>query len=710
MIGLWSKMYKYLFPFMISVLVLTLEAQASKKCPDVPEKDLQALKATYGVLPDILNSPNYMNIPQVKAPWLHPDYAKWPIMLRNELVYGYTYYCAQSLLKGLKNRDFPENQELQVCERAEKYLLQYLECVKPIRENATVANELLFQIQMNSFQTYSALGLLYSCMFSSKYVLAEDRKELETSLEDLEKSARSLYLAHNLYRSTARGQKGYEAMLRERVECLKTTLSKAVIFIPKVDEFKRKPCWDKVLQLSQSDLKPLSEELCAKLMREIQPFNPSSQVRKKVDDFKMGPKTTKIRAKKVWDNQVQLERSLYDSMIRDLKGIGTLHFDNQKILFQGVFGGLIMELLTKGDHDKKDVKERLCAIEDTIRGLSHIASDDLLEVYRELERFIGEDYFVVMPIACMLFSTHGHLDFAVSRLEVLRALKPDSYKVRTFWAYGMLLQGVPEHWLELEEQQVISAQSKAARKKERRRAAHAEAIKLDLERKELEKKERESSQPVAARVVRSVTVSDKGKEEAEFIPDPDFKSPLQEKAEQEARHAARLAERDNQQAVQPARRAMEEVLAPVRPVLDETVPNVSLVEVFQLKSRAKSVDEAIENETWDFTRDQLKIYLKALGCEYRSGKGVHQVVEMPAGVDFSLEGNGMQFNSTHILKDGKLITVFIDLAGGSFSLPTWNQDKGGVPAYLKKLIRTARNKIKRMVFEAQSAMKEDASE
>lgn len=120
--------------------------------------------------------------------------------------------------------------------------------------------------------------------------------------------------------------------------------------------------------------------------------------------------------------------------------------------------------------------------------------------------------------------------------------------------------------------------------------------------------------------------------------------------------------------------------------------NKTVNELYNLSSTALAVDQQIEQKTWRFTREELKIYLEAMGCDYTEGKGSHIKVPLPKAMSF------LQVSTaTHVMQGPILITVWNDF-GGALTLPPW--DKDYVPHYLRRQILEARKKLHALAIKA----------
>ncbi|MDP5012371.1 MAG: hypothetical protein NWQ29_01530, partial [Alphaproteobacteria bacterium] len=115
---------------------------------------------------------------------------------------------------------------------------------------------------------------------------------------------------------------------------------------------------------------------------------------------------------------------------------------------------------------------------------------------------------------------------------------------------------------------------------------------------------------------------------------------------------------------------------------DNEISASKLSELYNLRGVALAVNDKIEAGSWDFTRHDLVAYYEAMGCEKRSGKGSHEVIEFANSFMFS--------------KDGEVITVLSDF-GGALTLPRWEDT---VPYYLRKQIQVAQEKLARLAQKA----------
>ena len=130
-------------------------------------------------------------------------------------------------------------------------------------------------------------------------------------------------------------------------------------------------------------------------------------------------------------------------------------------------------------------------------------------------------------------------------------------------------------------------------------------------------------------------------------------------------------------------------------------------ELFPLTKNGKFVDDEIENNSWDFTRENLMSYFQDLGCDPKEG-AKHKKVNLPAAILLMSKEN--------------CISVINDL-GGALTLPPWDKAYGSgcVPHYLRGQILSAREKlvqlnlkkgsvVKKLTEEFEKTLKEESEE
>ncbi|MBS0186119.1 MAG: hypothetical protein JSS34_07260 [Proteobacteria bacterium] len=117
---------------------------------------------------------------------------------------------------------------------------------------------------------------------------------------------------------------------------------------------------------------------------------------------------------------------------------------------------------------------------------------------------------------------------------------------------------------------------------------------------------------------------------------------------------------------------------------DEKLLSETLFPTFpQLGTRAQKVFHQIEDEDWDFTREEYSCLLTDLQCERRETASSHRVFQLPKTTILTLERNGEEIQE-HIFWADEDITL------GSVTLPAWREK---VPLYLRKQLRLFHSKI-----------------
>ena len=103
----------------------------------------------------------------------------------------------------------------------------------------------------------------------------------------------------------------------------------------------------------------------------------------------------------------------------------------------------------------------------------------------------------------------------------------------------------------------------------------------------------------------------------------------------------------------------------------------------QLGTRAQKVFHQIEDEDWDFTREEYSCLLADLQCERRETASSHRVFQLPKTTILTLERNGEEIQEYIFWADE-------DIELGSVTLPGWREK---VPLYLRKQLRHFHHKI-----------------
>ncbi|MBT4880179.1 MAG: hypothetical protein HON43_04310 [Alphaproteobacteria bacterium] len=107
----------------------------------------------------------------------------------------------------------------------------------------------------------------------------------------------------------------------------------------------------------------------------------------------------------------------------------------------------------------------------------------------------------------------------------------------------------------------------------------------------------------------------------------------------------------------------------------------------KLGAQAQNVFSKIEDEDWDFTREDYSLYLTDLQCTQRKNKSSHRVFQLPKTTIITIERDGQKLQEHVFLGDE-------DIELGSVTLPAW---KGShIPFYLRKQLRAFHEKINRI--------------
>ncbi|MBM3467874.1 MAG: hypothetical protein FJX71_00390 [Alphaproteobacteria bacterium] len=337
------------------------------------------------------------------------------------------------------------------------------------------------------------------------------------------------------------------------------------------------------------------------------------------------------------------------------------------------------------------------------------ADISLEAIYEGLRTLLGAETVIDSfwrYIPC--FVTLGNLEDGIARAEILKEMEKAqrgevSYKTRFVAAALKNLKGDHAEWLEFEKELTEKFYKEAQKKKERKARAHqrkVEALKAGLaELKALEESQEPTTTAAKGKTPTTSTaaVTPKRTEtDSPFIGTFDTKDEKQRKLERQQRH---------EEAEEKRKEEKEEETTTTAPSLSPTLPveqplsreeqrerilassNETLAELYALSSRPLEVDREIENNTWKFTRAEFEAYLTAMGCECKSGKGIHTKADLP--------------KATLVTVGDEIITILNDF-GGALTLPLW--DKDYVPNYLKRQILEARKNLRALKIAERSAL------
>ncbi|MGV8948048.1 MAG: hypothetical protein ACOH2E_01585 [Candidatus Paracaedibacter sp.] len=317
----------------------------------------------------------------------------------------------------------------------------------------------------------------------------------------------------------------------------------------------------------------------------------------------------------------------------------------------------------------------------------------LFDVYQKYETFLGgnilREHIMSHILPAFLFS--GDIEGALERVIILAQLehnKQGNNSLLTLCLRAAIknLNGDNKEWEEFE-QKIISMRQQeqekkklAKEKKEQQRVATIrknQAGLPSLDKKNDERKKEQKPQ-------KCVTDATEKKRDLPLDQEGPFghllstSSPQEEKTDKKKRHEEAAIQR-NVQRNQLTSLAIEEPKVQTSPPSIVVDSNFLIRDLYLLTGVAKDVDIEIENNTWDFTRENLMMYFEALECIATDG-GKHKKVSLPKAVIISYEGS--------------TITILNDL-GGALTLPRWDGSEGNgqVPPYLRKQILKAREKL-----------------
>jgi len=285
----------------------------------------------------------------------------------------------------------------------------------------------------------------------------------------------------------------------------------------------------------------------------------------------------------------------------------------------------------------------------------------------------------------------------IERTDILKARemkqrKTISYKSRFISAALKNLKGDHAEWLEFEKELAEKDAEKKQKTKAKKERAHQRKVAaIQAELAESKVKEESQATPPTPKVEKPFPSpsADVPKPPIFDTPSLEIRDPIDEKQrklERQQRHEEAEAKRNQEKEEETTTTAPS--LSPTLPVeqplsreeLRERILSSSsetLAELYALSSRPLEVDLEIENNTWKFTRAEFEAYLTAMGCECKSGKGIHTKADLP--------------KATLVTVGDEIITILNDF-GGALTLPLW--DKDYVPNYLKRQILEARKNLR----------------
>ena len=345
---------------------------------------------------------------------------------------------------------------------------------------------------------------------------------------------------------------------------------------------------------------------------------------------------------------------------------------------------------------------------------------DYKAVYGKMRELIKDDryFFTFFPVFLFkALSTEGDVKGALSRVEAIKELclennreLPGMLRLASAVLHNML--GDPTEWIAFEEESKEYAQRKTEEKQAKKKLAnqnYALAAKTDaaLKKEEQEKKEKaEAVRKLKNKKKKEKKKAKKAQQASEHsdyymkvLTNEDLKNITQQKAEKAERHRIAEEKRTLNKASKP--KTLEESKEPAnappqvatkQDTLDELSKSstATMQELFEFKGLPKTLDSLIENGLWRFTREQLKTYFEAMGCEYKTGKGSHEKIDLPTYMK--------------IYQGGELITIIMNESGGALTLPKWEKDH--VPLYMKEQILAARLKLRALKIKSLQGDKE----
>lgn len=415
-----------------------------------------------------------------------------------------------------------------------------------------------------------------------------------------------------------------------------------------------------------------------------------------LSEAKSGSKKVKqLMQKKKIDYKGDLERMITEININandpTQTPLQTKIIENQQILRLRAQSNLadpsILSLLKENE---KQIREALLA--------SH-SSANLLDIYKKYEDFLGgnllQNDMTLYTLSAYLHS--GDTEGALEHITVLAQLEQKKYGsssllTRYFQAAIKNLNGDHEEWEALEQEIIQRAQKereKKENKKKRRQQQHVELIKekqKTLLALEEVKRSKEKNKTIPQEYLALEELSDVSASKTSVDQQIVSFSLQEQKEEKKKRHEEMERQRENQRNISSSSHTSE------KKKLQETAPTMvspssiqntllNIKDLCVLKGVAKDVDEEIENKSWNFTREHLRMYFEALGCINKEG-GKHKKVSLP--------------NAVIVTYKGSTITILNEL-GGALTLPRWDgsKDNGTVPLYLRKQILKAREKLAR---------------
>lgn len=309
--------------------------------------------------------------------------------------------------------------------------------------------------------------------------------------------------------------------------------------------------------------------------------------------------------------------------------------------------------------------------------------DNLKNVYEIYDNFLGgENLIKFLPQIISQLVSENNLEEAVTRANILKYLEQKKKKnisalTRYLVAAIKNLLGDHEEWLAIEKE-VDEIREKEAKKKSdrrlRQRQVRVAQVKLHLQEKDKEKdKEKEKEEEEDSTEPKQVA------EELHLDLFNLQQSNKASKVEKQKRHEEAEKKREERLLKGDEESFEESPKFSVKAEKEDRTPDLpekfSLSELYGLTGTAKDIDEKIEQNVWMFTREDLKLYYEAMGCDYKTGKGSHAKVAMP--------------KATLVMQGEQLVSVINDF-GGALTLPPWDKK---APYYLRTQILEARKKL-----------------
>lgn len=355
----------------------------------------------------------------------------------------------------------------------------------------------------------------------------------------------------------------------------------------------------------------------------------------------------------------------------------------------------------------EEIKKGLLDIETTVSEFlstttSSLSKERLEIIYEKLNELLGGATMInTFWKYITAFIITADLDNGIHRASLLKEIEAKqhgqaSYRIRYIVAAIKNLRGDHEEWLNLEAEYQEQERQKKERKtaeKEKREHQRMETLRSSLTQQQKTKAELSGPKKVPPLIQASPKeIKSQDTENEPTVREERGGSYKQEKLEKQKRHEEAETKREQNVELPKANQEQKGSLlnAHTQPISKEAQLDLILLssdktlsELYKLSSGPLKVDQEIEQGTWNFTRDQFKVYIEAMGCVYKDGHGIHAKASLP--------------RATHIMQGGNLVTILNDF-GGALTLPSW--DKDYVPIYLKPQILKAREKLRALAIKA----------